>query len=151
MVTFLLGDLLNSKCKYLVCTVNCFGVMGAGIALQFKEAYPDMFKQYVVACKNQQVAIGKLWCWHEPENLFEASHSVLCFPTKYHWINPSKLEWIALGLQTFVELYKKMNINSIAFPKLGCKNGKLDWETQVKTLMLKYLEPLTDIEIEIYE
>ena len=75
---------------------------------------------------------------------------ILCFATKVNWKYPSRIEWIERGLQNFVKNYKKWNITSIAWPKLGCTNGKLDWETQVKPLMLKYLDNI-DIICEIYE
>lgn len=156
MIELKTGDLFQSHCKTLVNTVNCEGVMGKGIALAFKKAYPEMYEQYRWECFNtHNIAPGKLWVWNNPNDLtlFESpmKHNVLCFPTKIRWRNPSKIEWIEMGLKTFQEIYWQENIFSIAFPKLGCANGGLDWKTQVKPLMIKYLSDLTDIFIEIYE
>lgn len=152
MINIKHGDLLQSNATYLVNTVNCVGVMGKGIALQFKNKYPEMFKEYRKSCKQGGIQTGKLWIWRETCQIWEKRilHNIICFPTKQHWMNPSKLEWIESGLQWFVDNYKKRGIKSVAFPKLGCNNGGLNWETQVKPLMIKYLEPL-DIDIEIYE
>ena len=123
--------------------------MGKGLALQFKKKYPDMFNEYRLACKQGYIKNGgDLWIW-DYVDLYKPK-KILCFATKEEWWHPSKLEWIERGLQNFVENYKYLGITSIAFPKLGCTNGKLDWETQVKPLMFKYLQPL-DIICEIYE
>lgn len=151
------GDLFNSKCECLVNTVNCVGVMGKGIALQFKEKYPHMFTVYKQACKKGQLKNGgDLWLFSLGSFLpfgdfvFTNYPKILCFATKEDWRNPSKLEWIETGLKNFSNIYKSLGIKSIAFPKLGCNNGGLNWEKEVKPLMIKYLSPLT-IKVEIYE
>ena len=152
MIVFKTGNLFNSECQTLVNTVNCCGIMGAGIAKQFKQLYPDMFNEYKLACKpgpNRRLEHGgDLWFWNYID-LYKPK-KILCFATKEHWYYPSKIEWIEKGLQTFVTNYTFWNITSIAWPKLGCNNGKLDWETQVKPLMFDYLNKL-DIICEIYE
>lgn len=149
MIVFKSGNLFDSECQTLVNTVNCIGVMGAGIAKQYKQKYPEMFGEYKLACNNKELNIGgDIWVW-DYIDLYKPK-KILCFATKEHWMYPSKIEWIERGLQNFVKNYKKWNITSIAWPKLGCTNGKLDWENKVKPLMFKYLQPL-DVICEIYE
>lgn len=135
MLSYLKGDLLSSPAQVLVNTVNTVGVMGKGIALQFKNKYPDMFKAYQYICEKNLLDVGKLYLWKSPEKW------VLMFPTKKHWRNPSKIEYIEQGLVKFVKNYERLGIESIAFPKLGCGNGNLDWKT-VRPIMEKYLKPL---------
>jgi O-acetyl-ADP-ribose deacetylase (regulator of RNase III) len=135
MLTYLKGDLLSSPAQVQVNTVNVVGVMGKGIALQFKNKYPEMFSAYQRMCENHILDTGKLYLWKSPEKW------VLLFPTKKHWRNPSKIEYIESGLKKFVDNYEQLGIESIAFPRLGCGNGNLDWAI-VKPLMEKYLKPL---------
>lgn len=137
------GDLFNSQCQTLVNTVNCVGVMGKGIALSFKQRYPDMFKRYQEICRQQLLNVGKLWLWKGD------IHWVLNFPTKIHWRNPSQIEWIERGLDKFVETYHDKGITSIAFPALGCNNGGLSKEVVIP-IMEEKLRQCTDIDIEIY-
>lgn len=152
MIVFKCGDLFDSECQTLVNTVNCVGIMGKGIAKQFKQKFPRMFNEYKLACKPGQYRIlehgGDLWLYTYVN--FWKEQKILCFATKEHWQYPSKLEWIERGLKTFVENYKYWNITSIAWPKLGCTNGKLNWENEVKPLMIKYLNDINII-CEIYE
>ncbi len=142
MLTYLKGDLLSSPAQVQVNTVNTVGVMGKGIALQFKKKYPEMFTAYQGICERQQFDTGNLYLWKSPEKW------VLMFPTKKHWRNPSKMEYIESGLQKFVDNYERLGIESIAFPKLGCGNGGLEWPV-VKLIMEKYLRSLP-ISIYIY-
>ena len=142
MIKYIKGNLLSAHTEALVNTVNTVGVMGKGIALSFKKKYPEMFTIYRKACDKHQLVIGKLMLWYGPD------HWILNFPTKEHWRNPSKMEYIEKGLMAFQRKYADYNITSIAFPKLGCGNGELDWE-QVKPLMEKYLKELP-IDIYIY-
>ena len=149
MITFKKGNIFDSKCQTLVNTVNCKGVMGKGLALQFKEQYPEMFEEYKLACEKKKILEGgDMWIW-KFNDMFEP-RKILCFATKEDWRNPSKIEWIEKGLRLFSYHYKLMGIKSIAWPKLGCTNGGLNWEKDVKPLMIKYLENI-DIECEIYE
>jgi O-acetyl-ADP-ribose deacetylase (regulator of RNase III) len=149
MITFKNGNLFDSNCQTLVNTVNCKGVMGAGIALQFKEKFPKMFNDYKIACKYGVISSGgDIWTWTN-NDMFNYK-KILCFATKENWKYPSKLEWIERGLKTFTYGYKSLGITSIAWPKLGCNNGKLNWEHDVKPLMIQYLQPL-NINCEIYE
>ena len=149
MIVFKKGNLFDSECQTLVNTVNRNGVMGKGIALQFKQRYPDMFNEYKLACKRKQIYIGgDLWIYDYID--MYKPRKILCFATKEDWWCSSKLIWIERGLTYFINTYKQLGITSCAWPKLGCANGKLDWETQVKPLMIKYLDDI-DIINEIYE
>lgn len=142
MLKYIEGDIFSSPAQVLVNTVNTVGVMGKGIALEYKKRYPEMFNQYKLQCDRHKLVVGKLILW------YGIDHWILQFPTKEHWRNPSKLEYIERGLMTFVNKYADYNISSIAFPKLGCGNGELDWN-QVKPLMEKYLKNLP-IDVYIY-
>ncbi len=135
-------DLLQSKAEALVNTVNCVGVMGKGIALQFKNHYPEMYKDYYKKSKNNKINIGKLFLFRTMDKL------IINFPTKKHWRNNSEIQYIIDGLNYFRENYKIWKIKSIAFPQLGCGNGNLKW-VDVKKIMEEFLQPL-DIEIEIF-
>ena len=142
MIEYIEGDIFDSPAQVIVNTVNTVGVMGKGLALSFKKRYPDMFESYKKVCEKHQLAIGKLML-HK-----EADHWILLFPTKENWRNPSKLEYIEKGLMKFVSTYAEKHITSIAFPKLGCGNGELDWNL-VRPLMERYLKPLP-IDVYIY-
>jgi O-acetyl-ADP-ribose deacetylase (regulator of RNase III) len=136
MITYVTGDLFTSPAKVLVNTVNTVGVMGKGIAKTFKAAYPGMFERYQQLCEQGQFTIGTLW-------IYRTNHKwVLNFPTKKHWRNPSKPEYIEAGLNKFVATYASQGITSIAFPRLGCGNGELDWTRTVEPLMKRYLDKL---------
>jgi len=136
------GNLFNSNCQTLVNTVNCVGVMGTGIALEFRLRYPEMYTRYVEICKQNLMDIGKLWLYKSDQRW------VLNFPTKRHWKKPSKLEFLELGLQKFVDTYKEKEISSIAFPLLGTQNGGIP-QNQSLEIMKKYLEEC-ELPIEIY-
>lgn len=140
MITYLEGDIFRSPAQVLVNTVNTVGVMGKGLALEFKNKYPEMFVKYKELCKNNSLSVGKLMLW------YDSDYWLLQFPTKENWRNPSKIEYIEKGLATFVKRYSDYNISSIAFPKLGCGNGGLNW-TEVKDVMEKYL---SDLPISVY-
>ena len=140
MIKYLEGNLFLSPAQTLVNTVNTVGVMGKGIALEFKNRYPLMFKSYKIECEQHHLVMGKLMLY------YEADHWILLFPTKEHWRKPSSLDYIEKGLKTFCHYYAEKGITSIAFPKLGCGNGELSWE-KVKPLMEKYL---CDLPIDIY-
>ena len=133
MITYVVCDLFESPAHVLVNTVNTVGVMGKGIAREFKRIYPEMFGQYQQICEKGSFNIGNLW-------LYKTSNKwVLNFPTKRHWRQPSRPEYIEAGLKKFVKTYHVHGITSASFPMLGCGNGELDWETQVQPLMEQYL------------
>lgn len=142
MLTYIKGDLFSSPAQVLVNTVNTVGVMGKGIALEFKNKYPEMFNVYQKECDNKNLDIGKLLLWKDEDKW------VLLFPTKKHWRSPSKIDYIKEGLEKFVKTYEKLSIESIAFPRLGCGNGGLNWD-DVKPIMEYYLKSLP-INIYIY-
>lgn len=135
MLTYHRTSLLESDAQTIVNTVNTVGVMGKGLAAALKSREPDMFKAYKRICDQKLLDVGKLWLWRSPEQW------VLNFPTKAHWRNPSKLDYIRLGLDKFVSSYEEKGIREIAFPRLGCGNGGLDWDI-VRPMMQSYLEPL---------
>lgn len=136
MITYVSGNLFESPAQTLVNTVNVVGVMGKGIALGFKRIFPEMFREYQALCERGQLAIGTLHIYRTPTKL------VLNFPTKEHWRNPSRLEYVEAGLRTFVRTYREAGIQSAAFPPLGCGNGELSFDV-VRPLMEQYLAPLT--------
>lgn len=136
MLTYVIGDLFESPARVLVNTVNMVGVMGKGIAKEFKRIYPEMFREYQKLCEKKLLTEGKLWLYKTPNKW------ILNFPTKTTWRQPSHIRYIENGLKTFVRTYAAMGITSIAFPPLGCGNGELDWETQVRPVMEKYLNKL---------
>jgi O-acetyl-ADP-ribose deacetylase (regulator of RNase III) len=143
MITYVRGNLFESPAQVLVNTVNTDGVMGKGVALQFKRIFPEMFHEYQMLCEEKKLDVGRL-------HLFKTPHKwILNFPTKRHWRRPSRVEYVEAGLKTFVRSYSQAGIYSIAFPPLGCGNGQLDFRTQVGPLMTKHLERLP-IDVFIY-
>ena len=138
-----IGNLFETQAKTLVNTINCVGVMGKGIALDFKKRYPDMFDEYVAMCEKGCVRPGEPYLYQD-----FYGNSVLNFPTKDHWRSPSKLSYIISGLEWFKNHFKEYGITSIAFPPLGCGNGGLTWEI-VGPIMYSMLKDLP-IYIEIY-
>ena len=143
MITYVDFSLFDSPAKVLVNTVNTVGVMGKGIAKEFKGIYPEMFTEYQQLCEIGVLNVGDLWIYKTPHKW------VLNFPTKRHWRSPSKPEYLEAGLRKFAQVYQEAWITSISFPQLGCGNGELDWETESKPLMEKYLNGLP-IEIFIH-
>jgi O-acetyl-ADP-ribose deacetylase (regulator of RNase III)/uncharacterized protein YwgA len=148
MIKYLTGDMLKSDAEALVNTVNTVGVMGKGIALQFKEAFPYNNKVYVQACKNKELLTGNLLAVSD-SNLLYGKKLIINFPTKTHWRQPSKYEYIEQGLESLKALLKEKNIKSIAIPPLGAGNGGLDWE-KVKPMITMALDNLP-VDIQIYE
>lgn len=140
MVTIKKGNIFTTKAKIVVNTVNCVGVMGAGIAFEFKLRNPKMFEEYQKLCKNKKIQIGKLW-------LYE---NILNFPTKYDWKFPSKEEYLTKGLQEFIDTHHKLKIDSIAFPLLGADKGGILPERSLN-IMREYLDSCQDVDIEIWK
>jgi O-acetyl-ADP-ribose deacetylase (regulator of RNase III) len=141
MIYYSDSTVFNVPVQTIVNTVNCVGVMGAGLALEFQLRFPEMYEDYTQRCKQKKVQTGRPYVYREYGQPW-----IVNFPTKNHWKYPSKVEWIEQGLQYFADKYKQGGITSIAFPKLGCDKGGLDWNI-VNELMTKYLDPLN---IEIY-
>lgn len=136
MISFVTGDLFESPAQTLVNTVNTRGVMGKGIALRFKQIYPEMFAQYRQLCERKEFKIGSLFVYRTPNKV------ILNFPTKDDWRRPSRPEYIEAGLRTFVRNYDKLRIRSVAFPPLGCGNGELNFDEVVRPIMEAYLQQL---------
>lgn len=141
-INIIRGNLFTSKCQTLVNTVNCVGVMGAGIAVEFRLRYPKMYSRYVEICQKKLMDVGQLWLYKSSERW------ILNFPTKKHWKNPSQVKFLELGLQKFVDTYREKEITSIAFPLLGTQHGGIPQEKSLE-IMKNYLERC-DLPIEIY-
>lgn len=139
------GNLFATSAKALVNTVNCVGVMGKGIALEFRRRYPEMFNQYQLDCHRGLLQPGKVYYYPFDDKL------ILNFAVKNHWKYPSKLAWIESCLCQFVEEYSSIGITSIAFPWMGAMNGGIPL-TQIKQVMRKYLQKdLPNLDIEVYD
>lgn len=147
MITYKTGNLLDAPVEALVNTVNTVGVMGKGIALQFKNAFPENFKAYSDAVKLGNVQLGKVLI--VPVNPIGSLRYVINFPTKGNWRYPSQLGWIESGLQDLRKQIVDYKIRSVALPPLGCGNGGLDWD-HVKPLIQSTLGDLL-VEIIVYE
>ena len=148
MIRYTTGNILESGAQALINTVNTVGVMGKGIALQFKKAYPDNFNAYQNACRQGDIAIGKLFVTKDC-NLNSGEKIIINFPTKNDWHKSSEYSFIEKGLDDLVQVVEKQNIKSIALPPLGAGNGGLEWE-KVKKIIEQKLSAL-DIEIVVYE
>jgi O-acetyl-ADP-ribose deacetylase (regulator of RNase III) len=145
---FIKGNLLEATTEALVNTVNTVGVMGKGIALQFKERFPQNFKSYREACKAGTLDIGKLL--PVKENTLAGEQWIINFPTKRDWKEKSKLAYIEAGLQELVRVIALFEMKSIALPPLGCGLGGLDW-ADVRPLIVQYLGNLENVEVVVYE
>lgn len=143
------GNIFTIKCQTIVNTINCVGVMEAGIAFEFRLRSKRMHKKYKELCKERLIDIGKLWIYQMQKEDIGNFEKVLNFPTKKHWKNPSEKEYIELGLDKFISSYKQRGIESIAFSLLGADKGGLDSNWVIET-MQKYLVAL-DINIEIWK
>ncbi len=147
MISYTQGNLLEADVDALVNTVNTVGVMGKGIALMFKENFPLNLKAYMAACKAGDVKVGHMFVTERRELL--GPKWIINFPTKQHWRNPSKLEWIEKGLDDLKRVIREQEIRSIALPPLGSGNGGLDWPV-VRKLIADKLGDL-DVEVVVYE
>lgn len=142
------GNLLNAPAEALVNTVNTVGIMGKGIALQFKQAYPQMFRAYEQACKTGEVKLGKVQV-HDLGGLVGGPRWIINFPTKGHWRAGSRVADIEAGLQDLTETIQRLNIRSIAVPPLGCGHGGLDW-AEVRPLIESALGSLPDLRVLVF-
>lgn len=139
------GDMFEQPAEAIVNTVNCVGVMGKGVALEFKRRWPENFRAYKRLCDAGELAPGKLFIFENSDILGEANHRFLInFPTKQHWRAQSKIEYIESGLDAFVNEVRRLRIKSVALPPLGCGNGGLEW-TDVRRLIEQKLAPLDDV------
>lgn len=141
------GNLLSADTEALVNTVNTVGVMGKGIALQFRRAYPDNFRTYQAACKKGNVRLGQMLVYET--GAISGPKYIINFPTKKHWKSRSKLADIQAGLEDLRQVIIERDIKSVAVPPLGCGNGGLDW-ADVYPLIRQALGDLLDIGVLIY-
>jgi O-acetyl-ADP-ribose deacetylase (regulator of RNase III) len=148
MIHFTQGNLLKSNARALVNTVNTVGVMGKGIALQFKNTFPLNYKLYQDACKNGKLTTGQLLVVHE-NDLLRGEKVIINFPTKQHWKQSSTYEYIESGLVALQKYLIENPVESLAMPALDCGNGGLDWEI-VKPMIVEYLSAI-DAEFFVYE
>ena len=149
MIRFTTGNLLHSDVDAVVNTVNTVGVMGKGIALMFKEAFPANYRAYAAACKRGEIVTGRMFVTERPEMLGRPRW-IVNFPTKEHWRAKARLEWIREGLDDLKRTIQDKGIRSIAIPPLGCGNGGLDWRL-VRPLIDNALRELEDVEIVVFE
>lgn len=143
MLRFVTGNLFESQAQTLVNTVNCVGIMGKGVALAFKQRYPQMYADYREKCERGKIQPGVLTLYKDEEPW------VLNFPTKRHWKAKSRLEDIEAGLRTLEKNYRDWGITSLAMPALGCGQGGLEWDT-VRQLIVESLAH-ADMDIEVFQ
>lgn len=147
MILYKKGNLLDDSAEALVNTVNTVGVMGKGIALQFKQRFPDVFREYEKACKRHELTIGKMHV--VPIHGMVDPQYVINFPTKKHWKEKSKTRYIEVGLKDLVNVVQDLGLSSIALPPLGCGNGGLPW-TEVKKLIENAFAGI-NVDVHVYE
>ena len=148
MIELIQGDILHADVEALVNTVNCVGVMGRGIALQFKKVFPENFKRYKAICDKKELQPGKMFIYDL--NQLHNPRYVVNFPTKRHWKGKSRMKDIEAGLQALVEEVRKRNIHSIAIPPLGCGLGGLCWEN-VRTRIEEAFQDMDDVQVLLYD
>jgi O-acetyl-ADP-ribose deacetylase (regulator of RNase III) len=148
MLRFTQGNLLDADVDAVMNTVNTVGVMGKGIALMFKERFPENFTAYNAASKRREVQVGRMFVTASTD--LAGPRWIINFPTKQHWRSPSRLEWIASGLQDLKSVIAERNIRSIAIPPLGSGNGGLDWAT-VRPMIEAALGGLDGVDVVVYE
>ncbi len=148
MMRFTQGNLLDARVDALVNTVNTVGVMGKGIALMFKERFPENFAAYEAACKDGEVQVGRMFVQAGAE--LGGPRWIINFPTKKHWRQPTQIEWIEAGLDALKEVIQSKGIRSIALPPLGCGNGGLDW-SDVRRRIESALGSLEGVDIVVFE
>jgi len=141
------GNIFTTKAQTIVNTINCVGVMGAGIAYEFRLRDKDMFDKYQKLCMKKEMSIGKLWIYNSKDTNTNYQ-KILNFPTKQDWKFPSKEAYLHKGLEKFVQSYKQKGITSIAFPLLGADRGGLDPQKSLQ-IMQSYLGNL-EIDVEIW-
>ncbi len=149
MIQIAKGNLLVAPVDALVNTVNTKGIMGKGIALQFKQAFPAMFGDYERACKAGEVRLGKMYVY-DLGGLAGPPHWIVNFPTKGHWRERSRLTDIETGLEDLVTTIRRLGIRSIAIPPLGCGNGGLNW-TDVRPRIEAAFTNLPDVNVLLFE
>jgi O-acetyl-ADP-ribose deacetylase (regulator of RNase III) len=148
MISYLQGNLLDAETDALINTVNTVGVMGKGIALQFKDAFPENYAEYAAACKGGGVRVGEMFVTET--HLLHTPRFIINFPTKKDWKHPSKLDYVTRGLIDLVRVIRERGIRSVAVPPLGCGNGGLDWAL-VKPAIESALGELDGVDCLVFE
>ncbi len=148
MIEITHGDILAANAEALVNTVNCVGVMGRGIALQFRKAFPENFKVYKAACEREEVRPGKMLVFET--GFLTGPRYIINFPTKRHWKGKSRMQDIDSGLPSLIEEVKKRGIRSVAVPPLGCGLGGLDW-SKVRPRIVQAFENVDDVRVLLFE
>lgn len=144
------GDMFDEPTEAIVNTVNCVGVMGKGVALEFKRRWPSNFKAYKIACADKSLIPGKMFIFDNGGFLDSEKHRFLInFPTKQHWRSKSKIEYVKDGLVDFVEQIRRLGIKSVALPPLGCGNGGLEW-SDVRPLIEEAVSSLPNVHFVIF-
>lgn len=145
MIEFRHDNLLGADVEALVNTVNTVGVMGKGIALQFKKKFPGNFKAYERACKNEEIRIGEMFTV-SLDSLSNPQY-IINFPTKKHWKGKSRIEYVREGLKDLLREIERLDIHSIALPPLGCGNGGLNWEDEVRPLIEETFAQVLEVQV----
>ncbi|HEX7706704.1 MAG TPA: macro domain-containing protein, partial [Thermoanaerobaculia bacterium] len=148
MIRYVTGNLLDAGTEAVVNTVNTVGVMGKGVALMFKEAYPENFRRYAAAVAEGEVQTGKMFV--SESAALHGPKWIINFPTKQHWRGKSRMEWIENGLDDLVRVIRENTIRSIAIPPLGCGQGGLDWR-DVRPLIEEKLGAIENVDVVVYE
>ena len=148
MIVLTKGNLIEADAETLVNTVNCDGFMGKGIALQFKQAYPENFKVYERACRAGEVEPGRMLVF--PTGSLINPKYIINFPTKRHWREKSRIHYITAGLRALIEETRRLRIGSIAVPPLGCGLGGLDWR-EVRPMIEKAFADLPNVRVTLFE
>lgn len=151
MIEYQTGDILKADTQALVNTVNCVGVMGRGIALQFKLKYPENFRAYKKVCDRRELEPGRMFVFDRGELFKEepGPQYIINFPTKTHWRPPSKIEYIEAGMEALVKEIQQRDIESIAIPPLGCGNGGLNWK-DVEAIIEQHVAALPMVRVVLY-
>jgi O-acetyl-ADP-ribose deacetylase (regulator of RNase III) len=150
-IEFKTGDMFEEPTEAIVNTVNCVGVMGKGVALEFKRRWPENFRAYKRLCDAKQLAPGQIFVFENSDFLGKAKHRFLInFPTKTHWRSNSKIEFIESGLDSLVSEIIRLNIQSVSLPPLGCGNGGLDWH-DVRLLIEEKLTPVRGVRFVVFD
>ena len=148
MIEYKTGDILAEDAEALVNTVNCVGVMGRGIALQFKKAFPENFKAYAAACKRETVKPGRMFVFETGR--LDNPRYVINFPTKRHWRGKSRIEDIEIGLEALAQKIRELGVRSVAIPPLGSGLGGLDWN-HVRPRIEEALADFDDVRLIVFK
>lgn len=147
MLTYRDGNLFEDTADAIVNPINCMGVMGAGLALLYKQAYPANYDAYRARCLRREVKVGEMFVFKFKDR--PNPRYIVNFPTKIHWRDGSKLDYIQVGLADLVRVVHAYELKSVALPRIGCGLGQLSWPV-VNSLIKEYAEGLQNVDIRIY-